>query len=469
MRLAEAIAEVGAMPSLHPSWPNRPRVAQALDRMPLIQGDAPPPAEEARLIALRIAQAAASGAQLEPRLLRMAPWCLWGEDGLARHPGILEQVLAQILAASGSRALRNLATTYVGRSQESPDGADRVASALSVAAARAHGIGAPWDRLHADFDIFDPVGGPATIAEAAIRDSLPVEEVLSRAGLRGTDPRLPLASRAIAWALGICATAIGSDHARRLALAKMVAVGDDGALKAQSTADIFARALIEPFRGDVPDTDTVEDYRRILLGLFGDPRLPGHRWQRMPAEAAAFRRWMTRENLRQFLDVTGTVAKHMFHYREKFWWAVYETGLIQESWVVFAKKGAAVARASYGEDLPFATFRRGYDQFQSNHAVLLLRMGDCTIAEWSHDGRVTIWSHQDTPGCPRLYEQSYSAGQLRTMATNDPRTRAETFGTIHTSPERHIWQDAVAARIEHLTGVRINPSSYKVPSWPTSP
>jgi hypothetical protein len=94
----------------------------------------------------------------------------------------------------------------------------------------------------------------------------------------------------------------------------------------------------------------------------------------MVEAAAIVRRWLTKQSLRQFLEVVGqTALARMWKHRGAFWGAVYDRGLISDAWVVFGPLGAAAARRTFGKEISFATFDSG--SFEKGHAVLLLRIG----------------------------------------------------------------------------------------------
>src|SRR5258706_2281895 len=91
----------------------------------------------------------------------------------------------------------------------------------------------------------------------------------------------------------------------------------------------------------------------------------------MREAATIVRRWLTKQSLRQFLEVVDQTADdRMWKHRRAFWGAVYDRGLISDAWVVFTPLGADVARRTFGKEISFATFDRG--SVLKGQAVLLV-------------------------------------------------------------------------------------------------
>ena len=74
---------------------------------------------------------------------------------------------------------------------------------------------------------------------------------------------------------------------------------------------------------------------------------------------------------------------------------------------------------------------------------LLMRIGNLTIAEWSHNGSLRIW-HAGNADAPELYQADYSAWELREGSDWD---------------KRHLgnWMAEAIEQVHRLTGVRRTP------------
>jgi hypothetical protein len=129
--------------------------------------------------------------------------------------------------------------------------------------------------------------------------------------------------------------------------------------------------------------------------------------------------------------------------------AYIKKGFVGNAWVAFGTHGAQVARqlADDTDDTlmrRFATLRgAGTDQ-----AVLLLKIGDLVIADWSHNGRLRIW-RRGNAAVPEFSLKSYLAAKLR--AGSD-------FDAVHLPPDG--WQARTEAYIRKHTNVRLTESEY---------
>jgi hypothetical protein len=161
-------------------------------------------------------------------------------------------------------------------------------------------------------------------------------------------------------------------------------------------------------------------------------------------------RWLAQATLEQFLKVVDRVApKHPWDYRRAFWSAYIERRAVGNAWVAFGSSGTQIAKRladDSGDALMrrFATVTGG----SSDHAVLLLRIGDLVVADWSHNGKLRIW-RRSNPNAPELNKSSYVAAELRA----DPN-----FETVHLPPDG--WQSKTEAHIRKHTGIRLAEAEY---------
>jgi hypothetical protein len=250
-------------------------------------------------------------------------------------------------------------------------------------------------------------------------------------------------------------------HEVRLQWVKTFALRDGRELLFQEHGPLVADALMLPFGGTSPDEGVTDRFLTILLRLFGDPRLHPEKWIRMRDAAAIVRRWLTKQSLRQFLEVVDeTAVARMWRHRRAFWGAVDERGLISDAWVVFGPLGANAARRAFGKEVTFATFDGG--PIDKGHAVLLLRIGRGVVAEWSHNGRCIIWNDAEARGAPTLHAGTYHAATLRSPNGESSSLADPIFAITHSGAENYAWQAKVAGKIHQMTGVRISQSQYQV-------
>lgn len=218
----------------------------------------------------------------------------------------------------------------------------------------------------------------------------------------------------------------------------------------------LADALLLPHANRRPDQETVARIRTLLIhpDHLGDPRLPrDHRWDEVPEARAIFLRWLAADALDLFLQVVSETADlDHWSFRRPFWESYIRLGLVDEAWVAFGAQAAAIARRTK------AAGRRHHGRLKGaskTHSVLLLRIGDITIAEWSHSGTCRAWLGTSR-WTPDLYNAEYEAGDLRAGAD---------FKKRHAGSEGGHWQNAVESWIRAQTGAGVPRSEYMPQGW----
>lgn len=453
-----AIAELRQRLPRIPVAPAEAAAARAAARVVAGAGMAGPRAgKDYDRIAREIAAAVVAGEPLDWRRARDGAWCLWTTSpALSQQPAALAAVIEGVSRSGRKTACRTLALSWLTSFEPGHTGTQEVAAALHGLVAT---IGAPWDRLHTRFGLFDIEAGPRNVAQAAIAERLTPAALLTQTGLSG------LAAGGYArHCMSICLEELAAgrepDPMARLALVRALVLKPDGKLQYEGLGPLAVRALLAPFGISMPAKETRDAYLGLLLSLFGDPRMNPGRWTRMRDDEQTVRRWLIEQSLRQFLDVVDRVAvAQMWRYRRAFWEAVYQHDLIADAWVVFDKDGARIARQRLGAGVAFAAFE---DRVQQGHAVLLLRVGRGIVSEWSHTGKCIIWSDSGHPSAPRMDAKTYKAASLQAPADAVAAPTAEIFEVTHHNSDLYAWQRKVADRIHFMTGVRIPEANYRV-------
>jgi hypothetical protein len=207
----------------------------------------------------------------------------------------------------------------------------------------------------------------------------------------------------------------------------------------------MAEAMLLPWVDRQPPDEVRTFIEGHLLSLLHDPRIERSRWVDVDEEAKrVMRRWLTRASLEQFLDVVDRTAQsHMWAARRRFWGAYYEHKYMLEAWVAFAREGAELAAEK--ENPAIENFGVLASSAKSNHAVLIMQIGELTVADWSHSGKCHIWLSKN-PSAPKLY-RSYSRDEL----INDSDFEKKHGGQ---------WQLEVHDFIRRHTGIRMNVREY---------
>ncbi|MBK5910629.1 hypothetical protein CCR85_03865 [Rhodothalassium salexigens] len=419
-----------------------------------------PAAMAARLLAFYTAHGRFD--ELAPRETRLAAWSLWsGDPRPVDQPGLFEAFLDHALARPWWSVVKALLALYFRQFDPDSEAVRQLAQRLATLPKRRQ---PPALRQAIAFGLLTPRDGPAALAgyiagcvdvDRAGSDPSPPLAVLDAVGLRGDLRVCPFVGHAFA---AFCAAHPADDAPLRNTITAWAVDEKTGRERYAMARPALARALLGPYRDGDPEQCVRQGLTDFFIGLWGDPRFAKNDagWRSVDDSLRdVMRRWLTRASVRQFLDIVGQDAEeHMWIYRRAFWTAYMDAGHITDAWVVFGDNGAERARQSARQtgDKSFrqhATFSKPpQDKRQS---VLLMRMGDLTIAEWSHNGSVRIW-HRNDPGAPRLYQGGYRASELR----------GAPWEKRHTGAEHYNWQFEVAAKIQEEVGIWMSQSAYQV-------
>ena len=127
--------------------------------------------------------------------------------------------------------------------------------------------------------------------------------------------------------------------------------------------------------------------------------------------------------------------------RQEFWAWYLNENHVTEIWPIVGSEAAAELdrmnkSATDGKVLKFGRLTGA----QRSHCVLLMRIGNLTIAEWSHEGAVRFW-YADNPRTPSLYQFNYRATNLRDHSNWD-------------RSHQSYWQIDVNNRVAGVTNIR---------------
>lgn len=226
---------------------------------------------------------------------------------------------------------------------------------------------------------------------------------------------------------------------------------DSKKLRFESRRKTIADALLLPFTNSDPPDGIREPLKKFFITFYGDPRIwPWRLWDQVDERArGVLIRWLVTATLEDFFRVIGGSAlESHWQYREAFWRAYLNEGVIEEAWVVL---GDRVSRSAIsmlkGAGGGYARLTGGVQREQS---VLIMRIGNLIFAEWSHNGTCRAWLVDDKKA-PKMYKQSYHRSDL----VWDPR-----FAQEHRGSDRGSWQQKVADFIREHTGIRMLRPSY---------
>ncbi len=137
---------------------------------------------------------------------------------------------------------------------------------------------------------------------------------------------------------------------------------------------------------------------KLLLETYGDPRIPEERvgWPGPEEYIRMFIRRLNSGILERFLriiqrTVHESSAVGMWTAREEFWRAKY-LDKIDDALIICGRAARELLEQERmmdpdDYDLPYSRLQGG----EREQSVLLMKIGDMTVAEWSHNGSCRIW------------------------------------------------------------------------------
>lgn len=213
----------------------------------------------------------------------------------------------------------------------------------------------------------------------------------------------------------------------------------------------IVEALLMPCLSQLPDVHIQKTIERFLLNAYSDPRVNPAKWAHVPeALTALMKRWLTKQAMGLLLEVLNRTADDAhWESRHDFWSFYIDNELVEEAWVVFGPNAFEHAKdlVVTSPDFNAGTFgriKRGGGQVQQNHSVLLMRIDNVVIAEWTHNGKVRLWERGHFS--PAFYRQEYAADELRGV------------GSKHKAKDEYVhhsrWQEKVDKFIYEHTGIK---------------
>lgn len=397
---------------------------------------------------LKAAETSGSLSQISRKDWSKAGWCLWLKDyELAETPSFLKAYLRRIWEAKRRSNYKKLIGAYLY------DYDPNKLSIQLVGKFLAKGV-MDWDWVWAErqdrYSLFS-TEGVSMFAKECLDSNTSINRLLEETGLGSNFSDSGFARETYRYALKSIEQT-GFTSTPNLLPRILEWSLDDSGLRHPGTERELADVLLLPWQNNSPAKETQQQIEEFLLLHFKDPRIrnaPGSKWIHVSEEAKnVMLRWMVGAALEQFLQVVDQVAMpSQWKYRRAFWTAYYKAGVVDEAWVAFALKGQYAAKRSFGETRGFAKLT-GASQ---DHAVLIMKIGGLTIADWSHNGKCHVWTEANRDA-PKLYRSTYSRYSLVDKSSND--------GVVHSGAPNGTWQAKVANYVARHTSIRLKMNDY---------
>ena len=403
-----------------------------------------------------------------PRDWRHVPYALWlGADrGLRHHATLMAHYFQSVLpeALTSRRPLKSgraLLHTYLQSFNPEDAVFRQLAGAArqffldprvlaSLSQTEAFGL----ERLITTLDVLNPITGPQQVAHDIL--ALPADHTLmqwqERHALTPSFWLNNFCKQAFMEALNApedVRSTVG--YVKRMCEWAMHDLGKPTQrLRYPLCRDEFAYSLLSPWFNRHPPEDVKNVLLSELLRTLGDPRHNHAGWLGVRREAMdTASRWLTSRTMDAFFEILRHTQDEIGPYRRRFWEAYFHAGHILEAWIALGEEATqalqqvdATGELSYGQIL---------GKTATQQCVLMLRMGNIWLCDWSHQGRlraIPISSKQ----APKLYQPAYELFELRFPTTLDFNGgRMDDPGLLHHESEQGVWQDTARQFIgQHL-------------------
>ena len=306
---------------------------------------------------------------------------------------------------------------------------------------------AVWRRRVESYQLLEMNPG-AFLAKEILSGSTSPRDLMVDAGLRGV---LGGAGYARQVFNQVC-DSLSEGHTDELLNRFWLFTNADAAPIFSESLSSYSKALLRPYQDVEASDDTRQLIQRFMTDTFKDPRMNQSSWSILPEEElAVLYRWLTKHSFDIILKVVEQSNDTLqWAERRQFWGKYIDAGHVTEAWAALGLNAASKARAMVQEGVlgstkEFAVLETGVDRW---HSVIMMRMGDFVITEWTHSGKVRFYNSRTNDHTPDFYKQRYSVDSYGKGLRNDQRTN---FFKAHLGD----WQHDVKQYISSNLGIRL--------------
>ena len=199
----------------------------------------------------------------------------------------------------------------------------------------------------------------------------------------------------------------------------------------ESAKMIFMVGLIKNVSYRSPSDPIFKNIIQLVENNYPDPSTKLEGWPSVIEELGGFntrqecietvKKWRIFKSINFFFDIMEQIidraSAHQFPDRKRFWLSYFNENRVTDAWIILSKLGQE--RLRYLRQ----TNREEYNSLRCAHlsgaasgqCALLLKLGDLTVMEFSHSGKVRIWGDEESLKYqpPKLHRQYYHADDLR--------------------------------------------------------
>ena len=425
----------------------------------------PPSASDLAEIYLRVKNAwqTEDGSSLSQRDIRMAPWVFFypasqEAEWLGVQPNVIWAYQSSTAAKPNRSTLALLREFLRASKPEHPTHSD-IRSLLQVRLLESKVTHSPsvrrWQERCLKFGLLRS-NNAGRLLEVWHESEMHVEDLLIAAGLSPGLERSELMQRAIKEILRKVRDGLEQRWMRVDELSRHLEwLCEGNQLRLSELRVEIAEALLGPYTGTARPTKEVSAVLRpFFLNHFGDPRLRASGWAGVPEpQRQVLMRLLVELALQDFFRLLDNTAQDdHWMYRKKFWTAYLDKGVIDHAWIVLGPEARAMARQNLKSQEVLSSGSLTGAGVQSNHSVLLMKIGSITVAEWSHNGRCRFWLESNRKA-PSLYRPSYEGRELNNLAAPD-------CEVTHAGSPYATWQRKAVNWLEERTRVRLQRYQY---------
>lgn len=466
----------GFDPVQYPTGPEPSRTRETLDELIRQFGNSTltrPPEDALERTYWALRQAAEKRSELRdlsPGDLRRAPWLIFisrqnGEAPLIENTDFLKDYLIELQRRAWSRAIVALvfcALYFYPKEIKVFPTLRKILRAQLLPRVDSP-KGQRWLECVQDCRLLED-DGPAYLAERLENADDSPDSILDRCCLKGLLAEQEFVKQVFRSWVDSISGRLASGAMREQPLQRFLTFARDDAkapprLRLPTLRRHLAEGLLRPFADGNASSRHQPAIKTFLLNTLGDPRFSeGNHWEHVDDSArAVMLRWLVEATLEDFFRLleqaakTDDVARKHWKYRKAFWEAYLRAGHIGDAWVVLGPMARHVAGAKLGAIHTPAYGKISGPGVQNNHSVLIFRVGDLTITEWSHSGKYRVW-FEGNKHSPRLY--------LRRPYTREQVTRKADVEGAHHGSENGTWQENVADLIRERTRISVAKREY---------